>query len=192
MSCNKKKGKLILISGPSGSGKTTIVKYLLKSGLNLTFSISACSRKKRTNEKDGVDYHFLSIKAFKEKIAAGEFLEWEEVYDNNFYGTLRSEVVDKINFGHNIIFDIDVIGAKSLKKIFTNNALSIYIQTPSIHSISKRLSSRKTESEDQISFRIDKAKYEEKEKKFFDYTLINNELISAKKDVLQKVQDFLK
>ena len=192
MSCNKKKGKLIIISGPSGSGKTTIVKHLLTSSFNLVFSISACTRKKRKNEKDGVDYHFLSTKVFKEKIKAGDFLEWEEVYDNNFYGTLRADVINKINLGQNIIFDIDVIGAKSLKKVFTNQALSIYIQAPSIDSISKRLFSRKTESEGQISFRIDKAKYEQKEKKFFDYILINNELNLAKKDALQKVQDFLK
>ncbi len=192
MSCNKKNGKLILISGPSGSGKTTIVKHLLSSDLDLFFSISACSREKRKNEKDGVDYHFLSIKVFKEKIESGDFLEWEEVYDNNFYGTLKSEVINKINFGHNVIFDIDVIGAQSLKKIFTNQAFSIYIQAPSIDSINKRLSTRKTESEDQISFRINKARHEEKEKKFFDYILINNDLSLAKKDVLQKVQGFLK
>ena len=192
MSCNKKNGKLILISGPSGSGKTTIVKHLLSSGLDLVFSISACSREKRKNEKDGVDYHFLSIKVFKEKIESGEFLEWEEVYDNHFYGTLKSEVINKINLGHNVIFDIDVIGAKSLKKIFTNQAFSIYIQAPSIDSINKRLNSRQTESGGQISFRINKARHEEKEKKFFDYILINNDLSLAKKDVLQKVQGFLK
>jgi len=192
MSCNKKNGKLILISGPSGSGKTTIVKHLLSSDLDLFFSISACSREKRKNEKDGVDYHFLSIKVFKEKIESGDFLEWEEVYDNHFYGTLKSEVINKINLGHNVIFDIDVIGANSLKKIFTNQAFSIYIQAPSIDSINKRLNSRQTESEDQISFRINKARHEEKEKKFFDYILINNDLSLAKKDVLQKVQGFLK
>lgn len=192
MSCNKKNGKLILISGPSGSGKTTIVKHLLSSDLDLVFSISACSREKRKNEKDGVDYHFLSIKVFKEKIESGEFLEWEEVYDNHFYGTLKSEVINKINLGHNVIFDIDVIGAKSLKKIFTNQAFSIYIQAPSIDSINKRLNSRQTESGDQISFRTNKARHEEKEKKFFDYILINNDLSLAKKDVLQKVQGFLK
>ena len=192
MSYNKKNGKLIIISGPSGSGKTTLVKHLLKNGLDLVFSVSACSREKRKNEKDGIDYHFLSIKVFKEKIVSGDFLEWEEVYDNNFYGTLKSEVINKINLGHNVIFDIDVMGAKSLKKIFTNQAFSIYIQAPSIDSISKRLSSRKTESEHQISFRVNKVKHEEKEKKFFDYILINNDLSLAKKDVLQKVQDFLK
>lgn len=192
MSCNKKNGKLILISGPSGSGKTTIVKHLLSSGLDLVFSISACSREKRKNEKDGVDYHFLSTKVFKEKIASDDFLEWEEVYDNNFYGTLKSEVMNKINLGHNVIFDIDVMGAKSLKKIFANQAFSIFIQAPSIDSINQRLSSRNTESEGQISFRVNKARYEEKEKKFFDYILINNDLSLAKKDVLHKVQGFLK
>tara|TARA_B100001029_G_scaffold97622_2_gene80229 strand:- start:3627 stop:4205 length:579 start_codon:yes stop_codon:yes gene_type:complete len=188
---NQKKGKLIIISGPSGSGKTTIVKYLLSCNLNLFFSISACSRPKRKNEKDGIDYHFLSVDEFKLKIAEGEFLEWEEVYQDNFYGTLKSEVLNKINLGCNIIFDVDVIGAKSLKSIFKEQALSIYIQAPSVKSISQRLVARQTESESQISFRLDKAKHEVKEKKFFDYILINDKLNIAKQTVLQKAQDFL-
>ena len=188
---NPKKGKLIIVSGPSGSGKTTIVKYLLTCNLNLFFSVSACSRKKRKNEQDGIDYYFLSIDDFKQKIQADEFLEWEEVYEDNFYGTLKSEVINKINLGHNLIFDVDVIGAKSLKNLFMDQAFSIYIQAPSIKLINQRLVSRKTESDSQILFRVDKAKYEEKEKVFFDYILINNTLSMAKKNVLQRVKDFL-
>ncbi len=188
---NQKKGKLIIVSGPSGSGKTTIVKYLLSCNLNLFFSVSACSRQKRKNEKDGIDYHFLSVDEFKLKIAEGDFLEWEEVYQDNFYGTLKREVLNKINLGYNIIFDVDVIGAKSLKAIFKDQALSIYIKAPSVKLISQRLVARQTESESQISFRLDKAKHEVKEKKFFDYILINDKLSIAKKTVLQRVQDFL-
>jgi len=191
MCSSKKKGKLIIISGPSGSGKTTIVKYLLTCNLNLFFSISACSRKKRKNEKEGVDYYFLSVEEFKKKIQAEDFLEWEEVYKNNFYGTLKSEVITKINLGYNLIFDVDVIGAKSLKSLFSDRALSIYIQAPSIKLINQRLVARQTESGNQISFRVDKAKYEEREKVFFDYILINNKLSIAKKNALQKAKDFL-
>ena len=191
MCSSKKKGKLIIISGPSGSGKTTIVKYLLTCNLNLFFSVSACSRKKRKNEQDGIDYYFLSIDAFKQKIKADEFLEWEEVYEDNFYGTLKSEVINKINLGCNLIFDVDVIGAKSLKNLFMDQAFSIYIQAPSIKLINQRLVSRKTESDSQILFRVDKAKYEEKQKVFFDYILINNKLSITKKNALQRVKDFL-
>ena len=191
MCSSNKKGKLIIVSGPSGSGKTTIVKYLLTCNLNLFFSVSACSRKKRKSEKEGIDYYFLSVEEFKKKIQAEDFLEWEEVYKNNFYGTLKSEVITKINLGYNLIFDVDVIGAKSLKSLFSDRALSIYIQSPSIKLINQRLVARQTESDNQISFRVDKAKYEEKEKGFFDYILINNKLSVAKRNALQKVKDFL-
>ena len=191
MSFKNKKGKSIIVAGPSGSGKTTIVKYLLSCNLNLVFSISACSRVKRENEQEGIDYYFLEIAEFKAKIKANEFLEWEEVYADNFYGTLKTEVTSKLNAGLNIIFDVDVVGAKSLKKLFKDDALSIYIEAPSMGSISDRLSYRKTETEEQISDRLNKAKYEQKAKKFFDYILINNELSLAKKDVWRTVKDFL-
>tara|TARA_B100001250_G_C19754506_1_gene769438 strand:- start:738 stop:1316 length:579 start_codon:yes stop_codon:yes gene_type:complete len=191
MCSSQKKGKLIIVSGPSGSGKTTIVKYLLSCNLNLLFSISACSRQKRKNEQDGIDYYFLSVDEFKLKIQQGYFLEWEEVYQDNFYGTLKSEVLNKINVGHNLIFDVDVVGAKSLKNMFKDQALSIFIQAPSVKLISQRLVARQTESDSQIAFRLDKAQHEEKAKKFFDYILINDKLSIAKKTVLQKVQYFL-
>jgi guanylate kinase len=191
MSFKNKKGKSIIVAGPSGSGKTTIVKYLLSCNLNLVFSTSACSRVKRENEQEGIDYYFFEIAEFKAKIKANEFLEWEEVYADNFYGTLKTEVTSKLNAGLNIIFDVDVVGAKSLKKLFKDDALSIYIEAPSVGSISDRLNSRKTETKEQISDRLNKVKYEQKEKKFFDYILINNDLSLAKKDVWRTVKDFL-
>ena len=188
---SKKKGKLIIVSGPSGSGKSTIVRYLLKQKLNLVFSVSACSRSKREYEIDGKDYFFLDVTDFKKKIEANEFLEWEEVYKNSFYGTLKKEVLNKIEMGYNIIFDIDVIGAKSLKKIFDDQALLIYIQAPSIKDISKRLNLRNTENSKQIFTRLSKAKYEDKEKSFFDYILVNSDLDEAKKNAIIKVKEFL-
>lgn len=188
---SKKKGKLIIVSGPSGSGKSTIVRYLLKQKLNLVFSVSACSRSKREYEIDGKDYFFLDVTDFKKKIEANEFLEWEEVYKNSFYGTLKKEVLNKIEMGYNIIFDIDVIGAKSLKKIFDDQALLIYIQAPSINDISKRLNLRNTENSKQIFTRLSKAKYEDKEKSFFDYILVNSDLDEAKKNAIIKVKEFL-
>ncbi|OUV56969.1 MAG: guanylate kinase [Flavobacteriales bacterium TMED113] len=188
---SKKKGKLIIVSGPSGSGKSTIVRYLLKQKLNLVFSVSACSRSKREYEIDGKDYFFLDVTDFKKKIEANEFLEWEEVYKNSFYGTLKKEVLNKIEMGYNIIFDIDVIGAKSLKKIFDDQALLIYIQAPSINAISKRLNLRNTENSKQIFTRLSKAKYEDKEKSFFDYILVNSDLDEAKKNAIIKVKEFL-
>jgi len=188
---SKKKGKLIIVSGPSGSGKSTIVRYLLKQKLNLVFSVSACSRSKREYEIDGKDYFFLEVTDFKKKIEANEFLEWEEVYKNSFYGTLKKEVLNKMKMGYNIIFDIDVIGAKSLKKIFDDQALLIYIQAPSINAISKRLNLRNTENSKQIFTRLSKAKYEDKEKSFFDYILVNSDLDEAKKNAIIKVKEFL-
>ena len=188
---SKKKGKLIIVSGPSGSGKSTIVRYLLKQKLNLVFSVSACSRSKREYEIDGKDYFFLDVTDFKKKIEANEFLEWEEVYKNSFYGTLKNEVLNQIEMGYNIIFDIDVIGAKSLKKIFDDQALLIYIQAPSIKDISKRLNLRNTENSKQIFTRLSKAKYEDKEKSFFDYILVNSDLDEAKKNAIIKVKEFL-
>tara|TARA_S200000501_G_C20830204_1_gene746853 strand:+ start:1449 stop:2024 length:576 start_codon:yes stop_codon:yes gene_type:complete len=188
---SKKKGKLIIVSGPSGSGKSTIVRYLLKQKLNLVFSVSACSRSKREYEIDGKDYFFLDVTDFKKKIEANEFLEWEEVYKNSFYGTLKNEVLNQIEMGYNIIFDIDVIGAKSLKKIFDDQALLIYIQAPSINDISKRLNLRNTENSKQIFTRLSKAKYEDKEKSFFDYILVNSDLDEAKKNAIIKVKEFL-
>ena len=188
---SKKKGKLIIVSGPSGSGKSTIVRYLLKQKLNLVFSVSACSRSKREHEIDGKDYFFLDVTDFKKKIEANEFLEWEEVYKNSFYGTLKNEVLSQIEMGYNIIFDIDVIGAKSLKKIFDDQALLIYIQAPSINAISKRLNLRNTENSKQIFTRLSKAKYEDKEKSFFDYILVNSDLDEAKKNAIIKVKEFL-
>ena len=187
----KKKGKLVVVSGPSGSGKSTIVKHLLSQNLNLVFSISACTRLKRKNELDGKDYFFLSVEDFKKKIETDEFLEWEEVYNNNFYGTLKSEVLGKIERGYNVIFDIDVIGAKSIKKVFNSQAFLVYIQAPSIGDISDRLNSRSTEDSKQISTRLAKAKFEEKEKSSFDYILINNDLDEAKKNALIKVKEFI-
>ena len=129
-----KKGKVLIISAPSGAGKTTITKFLISKNLNLFFSVSACNRKKRANETDGVDYIFLDTKEFKDKIKNNDFLEWEEVYKNKFYGTLKKNVIKKIALGENIILDIDVRGAMNLKKIFKEQSLSIYILKTFIYS----------------------------------------------------------
>ncbi len=186
-----KKGKLLIISAPSGSGKTTLAKFLLSQNLNLVFSVSACSRKKRKNEIDGVDYYFLEKSEFEQKIQQGDFLEWEEVYENTFYGTLKNDVENKLNSGKNIIFDIDVKGALSLKKIFKKQALAIYIDVP-FEIIEQRLRSRKTEKEKEIRNRLEKIKEESVYKNKFDTIILNKNLEKSKQQILEKVSNYLK
>ena len=191
MSNHSFKGKAIIFSAPSGAGKTTIVKSLLEKELPLLFSISACSRNRRPNEIDGKDYHFLSIDDFKLKIANNAFVEWEEVYENIFYGTLKSEI-ERIWSNHqHVVFDVDVVGGLNLKKHFGDKALAIFIEPPSLDVLFKRLKNRATETEKSLNKRIEKATQEMKFSSSFDLILINDRLEEAKKDAFEKVSKFL-
>ena len=184
-------GKLIIFSAPSGSGKSTIVNYLINQGMPVEFSISACSRAPRGEEKHGEHYYFLSPEEFKAKVNADEFLEWEEVYEGNFYGTLRSEVERIWAKGKHVIFDIDVIGGINLKNQFSDNALSVFIKAPSIAVLKKRLSERNTETQSQLDMRLNKAEKEMSYAKEFDLAIINDDLEIAQQEAFQKITDFI-
>ena len=187
-----KNGKLIVFSAPSGSGKTTIVKHLLDvEKLNLAFSISATSREKRGEEVDGKDYYFLSLKDFKSKIKNDEFLEWEEVYRDNFYGTLKSEVERIWKAGKHVIFDIDVSGGLRIKRKFPEQTLAIFVKPPSIDELKIRLKKRKTESEDKINMRVAKASAELATAPLFDSIIENNDLNVALNEAEELVFNFL-
>lgn len=184
-------GKLVIISGPSGTGKTTIVKYLLDSGLNLAFSVSATTREPRATEKDGTDYYFLPLNEFREKIEKGEFVEWEEVYKDILYGTLRSEMERIWSNGCHVLFDVDVKGAINLKKIYGNHAIALFIMPPSIEDLKKRLAGRASESEEKIKMRVEKAEEEIALSIQFDTIIVNKILDVAKEETLQMVSSFL-
>lgn len=184
-------GKCIIFSAPSGAGKTSIVKYLLQQNLGLEFSISACSRKPRVNEIHGKDYYFYSSEKFNQMIINEEFIEWEEVYKDNFYGTLKSEIQRIWDNGKTVIFDVDVIGGLNLKKQFEDKALSIFVQAPSIEELEKRLRYRSTETEEKIQVRIGKAKQELEKASEFDVILINDHFEKACQDAFSLVSDFL-
>lgn len=184
--------KAVIFSAPSGAGKTTIVHKLIDAGLPLGFSISATSRQPRDNEIDGVDYFFFSIEQFRNKVGQNEFVEWEEVYDGLYYGTLKLEVERVWNEGKAIIFDVDVKGGVSLKNIFGENALSIFIQPPSFEILEERLRFRHTESEESIQKRLDRAKYELSFAPQFDVVITNDHLDTAVSAAAAKVSDFLK
>jgi guanylate kinase len=170
-------GKAIIFSAPSGSGKTTIVKHLLKTNPDLGFSISASTRDRRgRTEKDGQDYHFLSPLEFKELIDKNEFVEWEEVYEGNFYGTLKSEIQRIWDEGKNVIFDVDVKGGLNLKKYFGDKALSIFVKVPSIEILKERLHDRGTETPESLSRRLFKAQFEMTFQDKFDVVLVNENL----------------
>ena len=191
MFSNSFQGKAIIFSAPSGAGKTTIVRYLLERELPLLFSISACSRNRRPNEIDGKDYYFLSIDDFKAKVANNAFVEWEEVYENHFYGTLKSEI-DRIWSNHqHVVFDVDVVGGLNLKKHFGDRALSIFIEPPSLDVLFKRLKNRATETEKSLNKRIEKATHEMKFSSSFDLIIINDRLEKAKKDAFENVNKFI-
>ncbi|MDG1849082.1 MAG: guanylate kinase [Flavobacteriales bacterium] len=184
-------GKLIIFSAPSGSGKSTIVNYLINQGVPVEFSISACSRSPRGEEKNGEHYYFLSPEEFKAKVDADEFLEWEEVYEGNYYGTLRSEVERIWAEGKHVIFDIDVIGGINLKNQFSDKALSVFIKAPSIAVLKKRLSDRNTETQNQLDMRLNKAEKEMSYAKEFDLVIINDDLEIAQQEAYQKITDFI-
>lgn len=187
-----KQGKLIVFSAPSGSGKTTIVRHLLKKKeLNLEFSISATSRKRRGNEVDGKDYYFLSFEDFKKKIKNDEFLEWEEVYRDNFYGTLKSEVDRIWSMGKHVIFDIDVSGGLRIKRKYPEKTLAVFVKPPSIDELKIRLKKRETESADKINMRIAKASAELATAPLFDAIVINEDLENALTESYALVNNFL-
>lgn len=173
-------GKALIFSAPSGSGKTTIVHHLLKNNTDLGFSISASTRDKRgRREVDGKDYHFLSPEEFKQKIDANEFIEWEEVYAGNFYGTLISEIERVWREGKNVIFDVDVKGGINLKKYFGEKALAVFVKVPSLETLAERLKERGTESEESFSRRLFKAKFEMTFQDKFDEVLVNEDLATS-------------
>jgi guanylate kinase len=184
-------GKLVIISAPSGAGKTTIVKHLMDSGLNLSFSVSATTRALRGNEKDGVDYFFLTVKEFKKKIENNEFVEWEEVYKDLFYGTLKSELERIWAKGSSVLFDVDVNGGISLKKKFGNESIAIFIMPPSVQELENRLVKRATDTPEKIKIRIEKAHNELKLANQFDTIIVNHQLDKAKEETLKIVSSFL-
>lgn len=184
-------GKLVIFSAPSGSGKSTIINYLLKQGLNLHFSISATSRLPRGTEQNGVEYYFLSPDEFRARIAAGDFLEYEEVYTDKFYGTLKCEVERLLQEGKHVIFDVDVVGGCNIKKFYGERALSVFIQPPSVEELRKRLEGRGTDTPEVIESRIAKAEYELGFAPRFDVVVVNDDLEQAETKALQVIQDFL-
>ncbi len=185
--------KLIIISAPSGAGKTTIVREIMKDdSLKLMFSVSATSRKPRENEQNGIDYYFISPEEFKQKIQNNEFVEWEEVYTNQFYGTLKSEVERIWKMNKNVIFDVDVKGGINIKRKYPKQALSIFIMPPSIEELRNRLVKRGTETAESIEKRISKAEFEISQSKEFDKIVVNDDLKEAIQHTKSLITDFLK
>ena len=185
------KGKLLIFSAPSGSGKTTLVRHILQLDPRLVFSVSATSRKKRENENHGKDYYFLSPEEFRRKIADKEFIEWEEVYPGQYYGTLKQDVERLRNEGKHVVFDVDVVGGLNIKKLFGDDALSIFVKAPSLKVLEKRLRERSTEDEDSLQKRIGKAIDEMKFSDKFDIILINDKLDTALIEAEKIVSSFL-
>ncbi|MDR1602341.1 MAG: guanylate kinase [Tannerella sp.] len=184
-------GKLIIFSAPSGSGKSTIINYLLECRLPLAFSVSATSRAPRGQERDGVEYYFMSPEVFRKKIAGGEFVEYEEVYKDIFYGTLKSEIQRIAGTGRHAVFDIDVVGACNLKKQFGDRALSIFVQPPSIEELRRRLELRRTDTPENVARRLEKAAYELGFASWFDVVIVNSNLEKAQTEALCAVRQFL-
>ena len=184
-------GKLIIFSAPSGTGKSTIVRYLVDKDLNLKFSISATSRAPRGDEKDGVEYHFLTLQEFKERIKKGDFVEYEEVYKDNFYGTLKSEVDEILATGMNVVFDVDCVGGLAIKEIYGNRALAIFVMPPSVDELRNRLEKRGTDTPKVIQNRLDKAKHEMSFAPQFDAIIMNDDFDKAKRDTVKLIKEFI-
>lgn|SRR5574344_2187937 len=185
-------GKLIIFSAPSGSGKSTIIDYVMhQPGLNLSFSISATSRAPRGTERNGVEYYFLTPEEFRRHIEADDFLEYEEVYTDRFYGTLRSQVEKQLEQGQNVVLDVDVKGGCNVKKIYGTQALSLFIQPPSIEELRRRLEHRGTDAPDVIEQRIARAKYELTFATRYDAVVVNDDLVTAQCETLSIVKKFL-
>ncbi len=187
------KGKMLIVSAPSGSGKSTIVNWLMQEHpeLKLYFSISCTSRAPRGTEQNGVEYFFLTPEEFKEKIANDEFLEYEEVYENRFYGTLKEQVENQRTAGQNVVFDVDVKGGINIKKFYGDEALSLFIQPPSVEELRRRLEGRGTDTAEAIEQRLAKAEYEMTFAPQFDRIIVNDNLETAKQEALQVVKAFL-
>ena len=184
-------GKLIIFSAPSGAGKSTIVHYILGCGFNMEFSVSATSRKPRANEVDGVDYYFLTTEEFRTKIRKNEFLEYEEVYPDSFYGTLRSEIERITGEGKNVVFDIDVLGGINIKKQYDEQALALFIAPPSMEVLHQRLINRGTDTPEMIAKRIGKAEFELSFAPQFDKVVVNDNLEIAQKQAERLISEFL-
>ena len=191
-SSNNFQGKAVIISAPSGAGKTTLVNKLLKAKLPLSFSVSACSRAPRDGEEYKKDYYFLSVEEFKEKIKAQDFVEWEEVYKGNFYGTLKKEIERIWEEKKHVVFDVDVVGGISLKKYFKENSISIFIKPPSMEVLSERLKKRNSDDRKAIKNRLEKSFEEMKSIDKFDKIIINDELNISTKYIVEIVEKFLK
>jgi guanylate kinase len=184
-------GKLVIISAPSGAGKTTIVNHLLRKNLGLEFSISATTRVPRGKEKNGKEYYFISAEDFRERIRKNDFTEWQEVYKDQFYGTLKSEIERIWADKKHVIFDVDVKGGINLKNIFRNQAISVFIMPPSIHDLEKRLQLRATDDRSKIKIRVEKAIEEMKLAVNFDHIVINDNLDRAQNEVYEMVKGFI-
>jgi len=192
MSSNKSLNqKAIIVSAPSGSGKTTLVRFAMSNLAQLEFSVSATTRTPRGNEKDGIDYHFFSVDQFKELIQKDELVEWEEVYQNQFYGTLKSELERIWSQDKVVVFDVDVVGGVNLKQIFRDQALSIFIQAPSFEVLEKRLRERATDSEEAIAKRLEKVRKEMEFAKEFDCIVVNDDLSTAQSEILIICKEFI-
>lgn len=183
--------KLIIFAAPSGSGKTSIVKEIMRLNPKLKFSVSATTRKIRDNEVNGRDYHFISIEDFKNKIEKDEFVEYQEVYTNQFYGTLKSELEKIWSQGDTVLFDVDVVGGVNLKKIFGERALSVFVKPPSLEVLKERLVNRNTESQESLNVRLTKAESELTYESNYDYILINDDFNSAVSEINQKIINFI-
>ena len=185
-------GKLIVISAPSGSGKTSIVHYLLENIPSLSFSVSACSRNKREKEIEGKDYHFLGTENFKIKIKENAFLEWEEVYEGQYYGTLKSEIKRLWEAGKNIIFDVDVLGGLNIKNQYPIECLSIFVMPPSLDALKERLIGRGSESHESLEKRLSKAKQEIMKNQEFDVVILNDNFETACHEAKEVIMNFIK
>lgn len=186
-------GKIIVVSAPSGTGKSTIINAILQNGdIDMMFSVSATNRSPREGEMDGVNYKFLTTEDFRKRIADDEFVEWEEVYPGRYYGTLKSEIERIRKSGHNVILDIDVKGALNVKRLYGDDAITIFIQPPSLEALRQRLESRGTETPESLKQRLDKAEFELSFSPHFDVSVINDDLPTATQQTKQLISDFTK